>query len=52
MDRGESQFGFPLRWLAETASTNDIAREWALAGAVVLAARQTRGRQGVSFIIQ
>lgn len=41
-------FGFPCRWLAETASTNDVAREWALAGApdgaVVVAGRQTRGR--------
>lgn len=41
-------FGFPLRWLAEAGSTNDVAREWALggapAGAVVTAARQTRGR--------
>ena len=41
-------WGYPQRWLAETASTNDVAREWALAGApdgaVVAAARQTRGR--------
>ena len=41
-------WGYPRRWLAETASTNDVAREWALAGApdgaVVAAARQTRGR--------
>ncbi len=41
-------FGIPCRWLAETASTNDIARDWALAGApdgaVVLAGRQTQGR--------
>ncbi len=48
MDRGESQFGFPRRWLAEAASTNDVAREWALAGApagaVVSAARQSQGR--------
>lgn len=40
--------GIPYRWLAETPSTNDVAREWALAGApagaVVAAARQTRGR--------
>ena len=40
--------GYPRRWLAETASTNDVARDWALAGApdgaVVVAARQTRGR--------
>ncbi len=42
------KFGYPIRWLAETASTNDVAREWALAGApdgaTVVAARQTRGR--------
>jgi len=42
------KFGYPCRWLAETESTNDVAREWALAGAregaVVVAARQTRGR--------
>ena len=48
MDRVESQFGFPRRWLAEAASTNDVAREWALAGApagaVVSAARQSQGR--------
>lgn len=41
-------FGYPRRWLAETESTNDVAREWAVAGApegaVVVAARQTRGR--------
>ena len=41
-------YGIPWRWLAETESTNDVAREWALlgapAGAVVTAARQTRGR--------
>ncbi len=41
-------FGYPYRWLAETESTNDIAREWALAGApagaLVTAARQTKGR--------
>lgn len=40
--------GLPYRWLAETDSTNNVAREWALAGAphgaVVVAARQTRGR--------
>ena len=43
-----NQFGFPQRWLAETASTNDVAREWALAGApdgaVVVADKQTHGR--------
>jgi BirA family transcriptional regulator, biotin operon repressor / biotin---[acetyl-CoA-carboxylase] ligase len=42
------QWGFPRRWLAETESTNDVAREWALCGApegaVVTAALQTRGR--------
>jgi BirA family biotin operon repressor/biotin-[acetyl-CoA-carboxylase] ligase len=42
------KFGIPTRWLAETESTNDVAREWALAGApegaVVTADRQTRGR--------
>ena len=42
------KYGIPCRWFAETASTNDVAREWALAGApdgaVVVAARQTRGR--------
>ena len=42
------KFGYPCRWLAETESTNDVAREWALAGvaegAVVVAACQTRGR--------
>ncbi len=41
-------WGYPRRWLAETGSTNDAAREWALAGApagaVVTANRQTRGR--------
>jgi BirA family biotin operon repressor/biotin-[acetyl-CoA-carboxylase] ligase len=41
-------WGYPRRWLAETASTNDVARDWALAGApdgaLVVAARQTRGR--------
>lgn len=41
-------FGIPYCWLAETESTNDVAREWALAGApagaVVVAGRQTRGR--------
>ena len=40
--------GLPSRWLAITESTNDVARDWALAGApegaVVIAARQTRGR--------
>ena len=42
------QWGIPCRWFAETESTNDVAREWALAGApegaVVSAACQTRGR--------
>jgi BirA family transcriptional regulator, biotin operon repressor / biotin---[acetyl-CoA-carboxylase] ligase len=42
------RLGIPCRWLAETASTNDVAREWALAGAphgaVVVAGRQTQGR--------
>ena len=42
------QWGIPCRWFAETESTNDVARDWALAGApegaVVTAARQTRGR--------
>ena len=42
------EWGYPRRWLAETASTNDVAREWALTGApdgaLVVAARQTRGR--------
>lgn len=42
------KLGIPYRWLAETGSTNDVAREWALAGApegaVVVAGRQTRGR--------
>lgn len=42
------RWGIPCRWFAETESTNDVAREWALAGgpegAVVTAARQTRGR--------
>ncbi|NCA81251.1 MAG: biotin--[acetyl-CoA-carboxylase] ligase [Opitutae bacterium] len=41
-------WGLPCRWLAETESTNDVAREWARAGAqegsVVTAGRQTRGR--------
>jgi BirA family transcriptional regulator, biotin operon repressor / biotin---[acetyl-CoA-carboxylase] ligase len=41
-------WGFPCRWLAETASTNDVARAWALRGApdgaVVTARHQTRGR--------
>ncbi len=40
--------GYPCRWLAETASTNDVARDWALAGApdgaLVVAGRQTRGK--------
>ncbi len=40
--------GYPRRWLAEAESTNDVAREWAISGApggaVVVAARQTRGR--------
>lgn len=43
-----SAFGYPLRWLAQTESTNDVAREWAVAGApagaVVVAAHQARGR--------
>jgi BirA family transcriptional regulator, biotin operon repressor / biotin---[acetyl-CoA-carboxylase] ligase len=43
-----SRFGLPCRWLSETESTNDVAREWALVGApegaLVTAARQTRGR--------
>ncbi|NCD22684.1 MAG: biotin--[acetyl-CoA-carboxylase] ligase [Spartobacteria bacterium] len=42
------EWGYPRRWLAETASTNDVAREWALGGApdgaLVVAARQIRGR--------
>ena len=42
------KWGLPSRWLAITESTNDVARDWALAGspegAVVIAARQTRGR--------
>jgi BirA family transcriptional regulator, biotin operon repressor / biotin---[acetyl-CoA-carboxylase] ligase len=42
------RLGIPYRWLAETGSTNDVAREWALAGApegaVVVAAKQARGR--------
>ena len=42
------EWGYPRRWFAETASTNDAARDWALAGApdgaLVAAARQTRGR--------
>ena len=37
----------PLRWLAETESTNDVARDWALAGApdgaVVVAAQAGKG---------
>jgi len=41
-------WGFPYRWLSETASTNDVAREWAIRGApdgaVVTARHQTRGR--------
>lgn len=40
--------GYPRRWLACTASTNDAAREWAAAGApdgvVLYARRQTNGR--------
>ena len=40
--------GYPQRWLAQAESTNDVARDWALAGApdgaLVVAARQTRGR--------
>ena len=42
------EWGYPRRWLAETASTNDVARAWALAGApdgaFATAARQTHGR--------
>ncbi len=42
------KWGYPCRWLAEAESTNDVARRWALdgapEGAVVVAARQTRGR--------
>ena len=42
------RWGYPMRWLAETESTNDVARDWALAGApagaVVAAGHQTRGR--------
>jgi BirA family transcriptional regulator, biotin operon repressor / biotin---[acetyl-CoA-carboxylase] ligase len=42
------KWGIPCRWLGETESTNDVAREWALAGApegaVVSAVQQTRGR--------
>ena len=42
------QWGYPRRWLAETESTNDVAREWAVEGApegaVVVASRQLRGR--------
>jgi nicotinate-nucleotide pyrophosphorylase len=45
---GAMEWGYPCRWLAETESTNDVARDWALAGApdgaVVVSARQTRGR--------
>ncbi len=33
----------PLRWLAETESTNDVARDWALAGAPDGAAAHQRG---------
>ena len=48
MEGIRGQFGYPRRWLAEAASTNDVAREWALTGApdgaLVVAARQTRGR--------
>ena len=40
--------GYPRRWLAETGSTNDVARAWAMEGApegaVVVAARQRCGR--------
>ena len=40
--------GIPYRWLATAGSTNDAAREWALAGAphgaVVTTRHQTRGR--------
>ncbi len=42
------QWGYPRRWLAETGSTNDEARTWAMEGApegaVVVAARQMCGR--------
>ncbi|HQN79729.1 MAG TPA: biotin--[acetyl-CoA-carboxylase] ligase [Kiritimatiellia bacterium] len=42
------RFGLPYRWLAETGSTNDVARDWARAGApagaLVVAGRQTHGR--------
>lgn len=45
---GALTFGIPRRWLAVTASTNDAARDWALAGApqgaLVVAGKQTRGR--------
>jgi len=48
MNRELLKFGYPNRWLAETASTNDVARAWALSGApdgaVVTARHQTRGR--------
>ena len=41
-------WGYPRRWLAATESTNDVARDWALAGAeagaLVVAAQQSRGR--------
>ena len=41
-------WAFPRRWFSETESTNDVARDWAIAGApegaVVTADRQTRGR--------
>ena len=41
-------WGEPIRRLAETESTNDVASDWALAGApegaVVVASRQLRGR--------
>ena len=40
--------GYPRRWLAETGSTNDVAREWALSGApdgaMVVAGCQASGR--------
>lgn len=48
MNRELLKFGYPNRWFAETASTNTVAREWALngapEGAVVVACHQTRGR--------
>ena len=43
-----ARMGIPCRWLAEADSTNNVARDWALAGApegaLVVAGRQTRGR--------